>query len=727
MSASPTVIDSYCRVCVNHCPTRVQVDDGAIGRITGADDNPLFDGYTCVKGRVQGQVHRSPQRLLHSLARRGSGFDKVSSTAAMDEVAEKLSGLLSRHRPRSIASYQGNSMIGNPVSALMLGAFMDAIGSPMRFSSITIDKPGKQIALAMHGSWMAPLHGYHNPDVALLFGLNPFKSYYGVACGHPSKWLNERLAAGMQVIAVDPRKSDIAKRATIHLQARPGSDPAILACMVRTILWDGLHDAAFLAENARGLEGLRHSVAPFTLDVVAAHADVPADDLALAAHTFARATRGYAAAGVGPGFSSGTTLVEYLILVLETVCGHWLRAGDQVVRMPTLMSLPNYRAQASSPVPGYGFGERLRVRGLTDTAAGMPTSGLAGEILLDGEGQVRALLSLAGNPANAWPDQLQAIDAMKSLELLVQFDPWMSTTARLADYVIAPMMMYEVPGATYLTDQAISVPSYYGPAEAYSQYTPAVVDPPAGSDVVSEWEFLYGVAQRMGLKLRIKRADFTQTSHPGTPLDMDTAPTADELLEIAVSGSRIPLADVKSRCGGSTYPDPKVVVAERTPGWTGRFDLSNSDMTNDLAAHLASIQNDRDSSVEYPFRLVCERLQHVMNSTLNFPFTNRGRGYNPARMHPTDMHEMGITTGDEVIVASRRSAVQAIVQADPTLRRGLVAMAHGFGGGPDQDDEFRTIGSPTTRLNDADDVVDRYVGMPRFSNIPVAVRPSTST
>jgi anaerobic selenocysteine-containing dehydrogenase len=601
---------------------------------------------------------------------------------------------------------------------------MRAIGSPMLFNVNTIDKPGRAVAASMHGNWMAPVQGFHEPDVALLVGLNSFHSYYGVACGHPGKWLGERLDAGMQLIVVDPRRSEIARRATLHLQPVPGEDPAILAGLIRVIIREGLFDADFVAENATGLEALERVVDPFTPDTVARRADISARDLARAAEMFAAPARGYCVGGVGPGFSNSSTLINYLILNLETLCGHYLRAGERVARAVTLMPAFVYKAQPASPRP-WSTGEAMRVHGLTVTPAGLPTGVLADEILTEGEGQVRALISCGGNPVAAWPDQLKTIEAMQKVDLLVQFDPWMSQTARYAHYVIAPTMAYEVPGATLVTDVLIAT-HYYGPAEAYAQYTPALVDPPFGSDVITEWQFFFRLARRMGLKLVI-RPTFSDTY---TALDMKSEPTADEILQILTAGARVPLEEVQRHPHGATFPEPPTYVLPRDAGWAARLDLANPEMMADLRrvakevgqAELA--RADRDESEEpFSFRLITRRLQHTMNSTSNVPETNRGRPYNPAFMHPDDLIRLGLHDGDGVEICSRRASIPAVVIGDSSLRTGLVSMAHGFGGAPDRDGEFRQIGSPTGRLLDNTDFADPYVGMPRISNIPVRVVP----
>ena len=199
----------------------------------------------------------------------------------------------------------------------------------------------------------------------------------------------------------------------------------------------------------------------------------------------------------GPG-----TLIEYLCLTLDTVCGHWMRAGERVRNAPVLR--PERRVRRPGIAPFTRTLRRQDARSWPDAkhAAGLPTAAAADEILLQGDGQLRALISTSGNPAAAWPNQAKVVRALTKLELLVQIDPWMSQTAQLADYVIAPTMPLETPGTSQFIDFTSGHAAGFGIAESYGRYTPTVIDRPSGSDLIEEWEFFYGLAQRLGLDLR---------------------------------------------------------------------------------------------------------------------------------------------------------------------------------------------------------------------------------
>ena len=258
------------------------------------------------------------------------------------------------------------------------------------------------------------------------------------------------------------------------------------------------------------------------------------------------------------------------------------------------MPAPECTAQAAPPRPAYGYGEQMRVRGLTETPAGLPTAALADEILLPGPGQVRALISCGGNPVAAWPDQHKVIEAMKALDVLVQIDPWMSADRRVRR--LRDRAEDEPGDAGHHPDARLPRVNGvgYGLSDAYADYSPAIVEPPPGSELVEEWEFFYGLARRMGLELTVAAQIFYALDP--VQLDMEVQPTTDELLELICTGSRVPLATVKAAAEGRWYSEPAVVVAEKAPGWEGRLDVANADMLRDLRASTPSTGAPRPST-----------------------------------------------------------------------------------------------------------------------------------
>lgn len=720
-------VPSFCRFCHSGCAILVDVEDGRPLRVRGDRENPAYRGFCCIKGRQLPDQWAHPDRLLQTHKRMPDGsHSPVPYQEAVDDIAERLSELIVTRGPRSIALYSGTYSIANPATMPLATAFMEAIGSAMHFTSNTIDQPGKAVAQALHGSWMAPPPAFDEREVALLIGTNPTITMAGgLPLANPGRELTDAVGRGMRFIVIDPRRTESAQRADLHLQCRPGEDVPLLAAMLHVILREDLHDAEFMREHVVGLDALRAAVAPFEPGWVARRADVDADDIVRAARLFAGA-RGVATAGTGPNFNGRGTLFEYLLLALNTVCGQWSRAGERVPNPGTLSPSFPAIAQASPPRQGYGYGEPLRVRGLANCDGGLQASALAEEILLEGDGQIRALIGVGGNPASAIPDQDLNVRALEQLDLLVHIDIKLSATASLADYVIAPKLPLEMPGMTLVQDQLTFYGSGFGYREAHAQYTPPVARPPEGSEVVEEWVFFYDLARRMGLPLSIGPA--TATGAPGdpaarVPLDMGRHPTHEALFEILTRNARVPLEDVKRHPHGAFFPAPDFVVAEREPGWTGRLDVGNAEMLADLAA-VAEAREVVDAAEGYPYRLVCRRMIHTFNSNGQELEGLRSKwAYNPAFMHPEDLDREGLAKGDLVEIASKSGSILGVVEPDETLRKGIVSMVHSFGGLPGkQDKHVREWGTNTGRLLRVDQDMDRYTGQPRMSNVPVRVR-----
>ena len=710
---------SFCRFCHAFCGIKVTVEDGKVAKVIGDVDNPVYRGFTCVKGRALPEQHNHPDRLLHSMKRMPDGsFEAIPVAQAMDEIAARLRDIIDESGPRSVALYAGTFSFHYPVGNEVAKGFMKAIGSTMRFSSGSIDQPGKGIARALHGTWSAGPQPFSESDTWMLVGANPAISMWGgIPQFDPARRLREAKANGMQLIVIDPRRTEAAANADLFLQPKPGEDPTILAGILRVILTEGLHDAEFVASEVEGFDALVEAVEPFTPAYVEQRAKVPAADVVAAARMFAAGRRGSVTAGTGPNMAPRGTLTEYLIACIQTVCGRWMREGEPVPNPFVLLPTKVARAQADPPVPAWGFGEQLRVRNLGDNAGGLPTAALSDEILLDGEGRVRALFSLGGNPMAAWPDQLKTYEAMQALDLNVTLDIKMSATAKLCDYVIAPKLSLEVDGTTMPNETIWG----YGAAttgypEPYAQFAPAAVDPPEGSEVVEEWEFFYGLAQRLGLQLKVA----------GVEVSMDAKPTTDDLHHLMTRKARIPLDEVKQHPHGKIWDDPSIVVLGKEEGWAHKLQVGHELMMAELAEVAAEPVLDhagyRDGEV-FGYRLVSRRMLDVYNSSgRDIPHLVRKYTYNPAFMNPLDLEAEGFTKGDIIEIDSGHAQILGVVEPAPDVVQGVISMAHSWGDAPKYDSEVRTLGSNTGRLSPVDRDFDPISGLPRMSAIPVNVR-----
>jgi anaerobic selenocysteine-containing dehydrogenase len=616
---------------------------------------------------------------------------------------------------------------------MLAGAFMNALGSPMTFSCGSIDQPGKLLAQALHGRWHGGSPPFETADTWLFIGTNPAVSGLGgVPTVNPNWHLHRAVKRGIQLIVIDPRRSETAKKARIHLQPVPGEDAAVLAGMVRIVLTEGLYDKEFVDENAQNLEALRRHVEPFTPEFVAKRADIPAAQLIEATWIFATAATGGASAGTGSNMSPRGTLAEYLLACLLTLCGFRARAGDPVPNPGVLVPRGPRRAQPLAPTPAWGFPPQLRIRGLSNTACGLPTAALADEMLLKGDGQIRALLCLGGNPLTAWPDQIKTRAALEGLDLLVVLDPKLTQTAQFAHYVIPPKLAPEIPTITYDFEELESHAPGWGYPLPYAAYREALVDPPEGSELLEDWELFYYLGRELGLELQLYMGILRV---PGDPpgrfvaLDMQNAPTTDALYDILTEGSRIPLDEVRKHHAGRVYEDPDWVVLPRDPDCQARLELGNDVMLGQLDE--AALRGPEEGDDAFPFRLISRRQANTLNSLgRDQAKLVRERPHHPAYMHPADLESLGLAPGMLLAITSRRATVHAVAQASEDLRRGVVSMSHGYGLDLERLESDADVGEPqpfsmgnhTGALASAEfDYEEPYTGIPRMSSIPVHV------
>jgi anaerobic selenocysteine-containing dehydrogenase len=334
----------------------------------------------------------------------------------------------------------------------------------------------------------------------------------------------------------------------------------------------------------------------------------------------------------------------------------------------------------------------------------MPTAALAEEILTPGEGRIRALIVSGGNPAVAFPDQELTLEALADLELLVVIDHRMTPTAEFAHYVIAPTLSLERADVPHLMDRWFRQP--------YTNYTEPVVE--RDGDVLNEWEVFWELASRLGSMLPL----------PGGSPDMSTRPDTDEIIDRAYADSRMPLDEVRAN-QRQVHPHMRPVVQAADVGATAKF----TPAPDDLMAELATVLTEPPAvfagadPAEFPFRLVSRRLKHVLNSTgTELPALAKKGTTNPAYMHPDDLVDLGLGSGDLVEIRSPRAAVIGVAEPADDVKRGVISMAHSWGGQSLTDEKVRDIGTPTSRLVSAEAGHDPVTGMVVSSAIPVAVR-----
>jgi len=691
---------TFCRVCQGFCGVRVSVENNRIIRIVGDRQDPVSRGYICYKGARAGEQHHGPGRLLHSLHRVDGQFVRGDSEALLKDAGRQLWRLKEHYGSECIAVFQGTQSLFNALTGPALVELTRVLQTPRLFTTMTIDQSAKWIAEARMGRWAAGPQTFADADVWMLFGSNPLVSMVAAGGPHqfvipdPVKVLREKKERGFQLIVIDPRRSETAEFATLHLQPKPGFDAHIAASFLHVILGNGWHDPAFCETHVQGLTALRKALSPFTPDLIGRLAGLEPADIHRAARVFARGRKGMAGSGTGTDMARHSNLAEHLVQAINVVCGRFPRAGDPVANPGVLTAVQAPHAQVVPPHRSWTGGPKSVSHGLGQIKGTMMSAEIVDDILSDSDRRIRALICVGGNPAIALPDQQRAIKALSSLELLIVIDPRITATSRLAHFVFAPKLQYERPDHTGFLESMFQMP--------FAHETDAILGAPADSDLVDDWYVLARLAEEAGCPLQ---------------LPIPAAGDSRELMRSLLAASRAPGVQAAERPGARLHAGPVRHVEPRQND--ARFELLAQDVASELDALASSLGEDPDDA---RYLLIVRRHREIMNST-GTDYVELGRRFpgSPLYLHPEDMKALGVNKGDRLAIVRKHARLTAEAWPDPMLRTGVVAMSHGWSGDPA--DPWQA----TNALVDADTETQDINRMPVMTGIPVELHRCSAT
>ena len=712
-------VKSFCRNCVAACGMDLKIENNEIISYSGDRDNPLTNGYKCIKGQGAVEFARNENRLLSSLKRNADGsFVEIDSERASIEIGQQLRSILEQYGPRSIGLYMGTAGHFNTLGAVIAKAFLSAAGSPNFFTSMTLDQSAKYVTIGRLGHFASGKHDLEDVDAVMMVGANPLVTHTNfLVANQPGIHIRKARERGTRLVVVDPRESETARLADLHLKVRPGEDPALFAGIIRHILDRNLHDEEFCSRYVENLDALRKSVEPFTLEYAAERSGVPAANISKAAEIFATAKRKVAGSSTGPNMIKYCNLAEHLIESLNAICGAYRRAGDQIRNPGVIMPRP-YVEMVVPPMRMWEMEPQLRSRNAGYLSGEFPSALLPEEILMPGEGKIRALIVYGGNPLMALPDTEQAIEAMQDLDLLVCLDPRVTGTSEFADYIIAPTVSFERHDLTAVGDITFRKP--------YVQYSAPVLKKPEG--VIDDWEFFWQICHEMDLSPEVKPgapiAGMSYDHLPeGNPIDMKDKPDPETLVRDYLANSRISLDQLQAEPGGILWDGSAEHIVPGDPTSTDRLDVAPYDVCAELGSYMAEQQ-----PTGFEYRLVVRRMIEVMNSTyIDSTVAKKRFPSNYLYMNEDDMAAAGIEDKAMVRVVSEHGELCVLAKADKGQTTGVVSISHLWG-----KSQARLASSPDELVENGGSHGARLVGselsginfMPQLTNIPVNISPA---
>ncbi|MBO3745785.1 molybdopterin-dependent oxidoreductase [Streptosporangiaceae bacterium NEAU-GS5] len=415
-----------CPLCEAVCGLQLTIDQGRMVDVRGDHEDPFSRGFICPKGASLGSLDEDPNRLTTPLVN-GKPATWAAAFAAVEAGLKDVPG-------PARAIYLGNPSVHNMGGSLYGGAVVRALGTRNVFSASTADQMPKHVSCGlMFGDPLAiPVPDLDRTDYLLMLGANPLESN-GSLCTAPDfpgrlKALKKR---GGRFVVVDPRRTRTAALADEHIFVRPGTDPYLLAGIAHTLFSESL---VTVKVPVNGLDEVRAALAGFSPQTVAPVCGVPEDVIVRLAHELAAAPTAAVYGRIGTCTAEFGTVAQWLVDVLNVITGNLDRPGGAMFAMSATEGRPRRKP--------YAIGRwTSRVRGLPETNGELPVATLADEIETPGEGQVRALITVAGNPVMSAPNGPRLGEAFARLDFMVSVDPYLNETTRHAHVVLPPPRM----------------------------------------------------------------------------------------------------------------------------------------------------------------------------------------------------------------------------------------------------------------------------------------------
>jgi anaerobic selenocysteine-containing dehydrogenase len=732
-----------CPLCEATCGLTLTIE-GTPGRVTAArgDRDDVFSaGFICPKGASFAELDNDPDRLTRPLVRRGGEFVEATWHEAYAAVADGLGDVLCEHGGSSVAVYLGNPNAHTIAGSLYGPLIIRALGTQHMYSASTLDQMPKQVALGyLFGNPFAfTVPDLDRTDYLVIIGANPVVSNGSLATApdFPGK-LKALRKRGGRLVVVDPSRTRTAELADRHLAPRPGTDAALLFALVHVLFDEELisPDLGGLSDHVTGRNDVRALADGFSPEAVAAYCGLPADEIRTLAREIAAAPSAAVYGRIGTTTVEFGTLGSWLIDVINILTGNLDRPGGAMFPLSPVAAAPR------PPRPGRGFltGRwRSRVSGYPEVASELPAAALAEEIDTPGDGQIKGLITIAGNPVLSAPNGERLERALDGVGFMCSVDPYLNETTRHADVILPP----PPPSQTAHFDFALNNLAVRHNARYSPPAVPLADGRPDESEMLARLVMVIsGAGPDADPALADDRVIATVlqklTSDPGSPVagrsvDELTAMLADGpgyerrldmMLRIGPYGDAfgakpdgLTLERLKAHPHGIDYGPLQPRIPEVLRTRSGKIELAPAELVADAERLRESLQRPAED-----FVLIGRRHLRSNNSWMhNLPALSGGTNRCTLQIHPDDAARLGLA--DTAMVKGLGGEVLVPIEITPNIRPGVVSLPHGWGHDRPGTRMGVAAGHPGVNVNLLNDgrSIDPLSGTSVLNGIPVDI------
>ncbi|MDO6618267.1 molybdopterin-dependent oxidoreductase [Shewanella sp. 6_MG-2023] len=687
-----------CNICEAMCGLEIKYKDKQILSIKGDQNDPFSKGYNCPKATALEDFYYDEERLKTPIKRTTSGWVDISWEEAFDEITEKFKAIQQQHGKNALAVYLGNPNAHSLGNAMMLKPFSKSLGTINRFSSASADQLPHHVASNfMFGAGMLiPVPDIDRTDFMLIIGGNPVVSN-GSMMTAPNvigrmKAIQKR---GGKVVVVDPKCSRTAKIANQHFFIRPEKDALLLFALIHCVFATNKVNLRHLAVMTDGVETLESVVKGYDPEDVADFVGIDAQSIRQLAADMTAADSAVCYSRMGASTQTFGGLCQWLTNVLNIITGNFDRAGGAMFPQPAYDLLRNHVKGHKSSFGQY----HSRVRKLPFFNGEFPVSTLAEEIQTPGEGQIKSLITIAGNPVLSAPNGKQLADAFTELDYMVSVDIYLNETTKYADIIL--------PGTTGVENSHFDIFFNSFSVRNTVKYSAPLFEKNANQR--SDWQILKEISSRM----------------TNTPMDPYTPEMIldRELTQGAYGEEGMSLQKLIDNPHGIDMGPLMPCIEQRIKTATGKIDLAPRIYLDDLS-RLNALMATAPRDQTYPFDLIGRRLVKSHNTwTQNSARLVKGKNPCTLEIHTQDAQTLGIKQGQLLKVSSRVGEIHIEAAITNDILQGVVCMPQGWGHNQQGTRMSVAATQAGVSMNDLTDAskVDTLTGNAVLNGIPVAI------
>jgi anaerobic selenocysteine-containing dehydrogenase len=671
-----------CMLCEAVCGISVEIEGNHVIGVRGDDRDPFSRGHICPKAVALRDIHSDPDRVREPLRRipgttpgKEDRWEPVSWEEALDEAGRRLAEVQARHGLNAVGLYVGNPTVHSYSALVAVPFFSKAIGGRARFSATSVDQlPHMLAALHLYGhQLLLPVPDIDRTDFLLMLGANPLVSNGSLMTAPDvGARLKAIRARGGKLIVVDPRRSETAAIADDHLAILPGGDAYLLLAMLHTLFAEGLTNLRHLGAFTDDVARVRELAGRFAPERVAARVGIDAERMRTLARQFAAAPSAVAYGRIGVCTQEFGGLAAWLINVLNIVTGNLDRPGGSMFTTPAADVVAFTGRQGDR---GHFAAWRSRVRGLPEFSGELPAATMAEEMETPGEGQVRALVTHAGNPVLSTPNGGRLERALAKLDFMVSIDLYRNETTRHANLIL--------PTSFGLERDHYDIAFYALAVRNAARYAKPLLTPPPG--VRPDWQVLTDLALKLhahggGRHNRMVLLALRALRRIGPRRVLDL------LLRFGpyghgvkgLLGGGLSLAKLEAEPHGVDLGPLQARLPAHLQTRDGRIALAHEVYLEDVERLESKLAAPAISDGE--LLLIGRRNLRSNNSWMhNSQRLVKGPEACTLIMHPEDARHRGLPDGSRVRVRSRVGEVQVPLEVSSDVAVGVVSLPHGWG------------------------------------------------